>query len=268
MASVSGSESFHLLFIHTDTGGRNLETSVDNRGCAYCRACHVRCGWSSDRCVILAPRHETEAWALSDPQAIANALGYRGPIAALGLPADGAEAERLVDPKAILEQAARRVQNRRAGGRGVSQLLPAIAQAQTLTALRMSQSFRDFEASLRAPSAPPTCSGPWITAPTSRCIRHQAYRRPDRRRRHGGKHWPAEEPVRPRRCRDLTGGLRQPRRPCRNQAPVPALEQTLSADPPLRPVRAHPGPGKLCRRGLNAGGLATSGTPRSSARSA
>lgn len=140
-------EAFDLLFIHTDTGGRALATGVDDRGIAYCEKIHRQCNGRPDRCVVLAPRHETEAWALADPDAVVGALGYKGGPSALGLPVDAAEAERL-DPKGVLEEACRRVQRRRAR-RGSSQMFSSIAQIQSLTALRRSTSFQSFEGKLR-----------------------------------------------------------------------------------------------------------------------
>ena len=139
-------DAFHLLFIHADTGGRNHEETLPDRAGAYCRAIHRACGWKQERCVLVCPRHETEAWAIADPEAVAGALGYRGPPTDLELPPDGDSAERLVDPKLVLETASARIRRQR--GRGGT-LLPAIAQLQSFGQLRRSRSFRSFEASLR-----------------------------------------------------------------------------------------------------------------------
>ena len=88
-----------------------------------------------------------EAWALADPDAVLRALGYSGSAAAIGLPRDGREAERLADPKETLDLAVRRVtKNRRRRGHT---LLPAIAQRQMIDALRQAPSFRDFELRLQ-----------------------------------------------------------------------------------------------------------------------
>ncbi|MGQ9367920.1 hypothetical protein [Azospirillum sp. ST 5-10] len=142
------SQAFFLVFIHADTGGRAVSETLPRRGRSYCDAAHDACGWNPDRCVALEPRHEMEAWALADPVAVALALGYSRDPANLGLPRNATEAERLGDPKAALERAARTVQRRR-NSRGSSQLFPMIAQTQSLNALRDSDSFRRFEEQLR-----------------------------------------------------------------------------------------------------------------------
>lgn len=137
-------DSFHLVFVHGDTGGRNLERGVDKRVVAYCAACHELCGWPQDRCVGVVPRHEIEAWALADPAAVLEALGYVGRPEELGIPSNAIEAERLPDPKAVLVAAYRAVRGRRAG-EGIVQLLTSIAQTQSFAALRTSDSFAETE---------------------------------------------------------------------------------------------------------------------------
>jgi len=141
-------EAFHIVFVHADTGGRALAAGLSNRSAAYCRAANELCGWPCDRCIVLAPRHETEAWALADPTAVTEALGYTGLASSIGLPADAAAAERLGDPKAVLAQAAEAVRGRRRRDSS-SQLLTTIAQGQDLAALRQSPSFVQFENRLR-----------------------------------------------------------------------------------------------------------------------
>jgi hypothetical protein len=140
-------EAFHVVFIHADTGGRALEAGMGHRSKAYRHAAFELCGFPLERCVIIAPRHETEAWMLADRAAVGEALGYRGDLAALGLPANAQDAELLVDPKAVLNAAIREVRGRRASP-NVQQLIPAIAQRQDLAALRGAASFRAFENSL------------------------------------------------------------------------------------------------------------------------
>jgi hypothetical protein len=101
--------AFHLVFIHADTGGRALEASLEDRSVRYCEAMHALCGWPHVRCITISPRHETEAWILADPQAVTGALGYLGSSGSIGLPASASEAERIGDPKAVLEEAVRQV---------------------------------------------------------------------------------------------------------------------------------------------------------------
>lgn len=141
-------DAFHIVFIHADTGGRSLEAQIANRSRAYCQAMHARCNWPPARCIIISPRHETEAWILADPEAVASALGYVGPPASIGLPAEAREAEHLVDPKAVLNAAANQIRGRRRPFE-IRRLFPAIAQRQSL-APRQTQSFAMFEADLAA----------------------------------------------------------------------------------------------------------------------
>jgi hypothetical protein len=137
-------DAFHIAFIHADTGGRALEANMEHRSEAYRQAAFALCGFPLERCVIIAPRHETEAWMLADREAVGGALGYTGDLGALGLPADAREAERLIDPKATLNRAISEVRGRRSPP-NVHQIIPAIAQRQRLDRLRASLSFREFE---------------------------------------------------------------------------------------------------------------------------
>lgn len=141
-------DAFHLVFIHIDTGGRALEEAVNERKESYAEAMARLCSWPIERCVQIAPRHETEAWVLADRDAVAGALGYRGDLAAIELPAGAPEAERLPDPKATLTQAARLVRGRRSLP-PASQLFSAVAQRQRLEQLRRSDSFNQYEADMR-----------------------------------------------------------------------------------------------------------------------
>ena len=140
-------EAFHLIFIHADSGGRDLAAGVETRSTAYCQAMNTLCAWPPVRCITLSPRHETEAWILADPHAVMAALGYQGSPASLGLPANAAQAERLVDPKSVLTAAVSQVRGKRRRF-DVKQIFPAIAQRQSLAALRQARSFTAFEASL------------------------------------------------------------------------------------------------------------------------
>ena len=140
-------EAFYILFIHADTGGRALEANMQHRSDAYREAAFTLCGFPLERCVIMAPRHETEAWMLADRNAVGEALGYNGDLNLLGLPSNAAEAERLIDPKLVLNQAIRQVRGRRAKP-SAKQIIPAIAQRQDLNKLRAANSFLKFESML------------------------------------------------------------------------------------------------------------------------
>lgn len=150
------SQAFHLCFIHADTGGRNLEVGLENRSVAYCHAMHALCNWPPARCIVLSPRKETEAWILSDGNAVTSALGYSDSPVSIGLPVTAAEAEGLADPKATLKQAVKKVRGRR---RFLSEddLFPAIAQRQSFDMLRKTKSFAVFERSLRVALADIGC---------------------------------------------------------------------------------------------------------------
>lgn len=148
-AEICGNrEAFHLLFIHADTGGRALQAGIANRREAFAQAAVALCEWPINRTALLSPRHETEAWALADGEAVCRALGFNGRPAELGLPRTPAAAERLQDPKAKLDEAARIV-SARGYRNGAAKLLPLIAQEQQIATLRNCPSFQDFEASLR-----------------------------------------------------------------------------------------------------------------------
>lgn len=142
-------DAFEIVFIHADTGGRNLAQNLNSRSGAYCTAMHDRCGLPPERCVTINPRHETEAWLLADDAAVVAALGFRGTPASIGLPSDAREADRLPDPKRVLTQAIEMVAGRRRSQR-METIFPAIAQRQDVGRLRRSPSFKKFEDQLRA----------------------------------------------------------------------------------------------------------------------
>lgn len=142
-------DAFQLVFIHADVGGRALEQGLHGRSSAFCRRAFELCGWPQTRCVTVTPRHETEAWILADPNAVAAAMGYKGNPNDVGLPNDARAAERLGDPKATLSAALSQITGNRRRSANINQLFPAIAQRQSFRALRASASFRDFETRLR-----------------------------------------------------------------------------------------------------------------------
>lgn len=138
------SDAFDIVFIHADTGGRGLEAALNNRSKSYCAAMKQLCDWPELQCVTVTPRHETEAWLLSDGQAVLSAFGYNGNPSDVGLPVSAQEAERLVDPKGVLAVAAQQIAGRRRA-HNIDNIFPFIAQRQSLIALRASLSFKAFE---------------------------------------------------------------------------------------------------------------------------
>jgi hypothetical protein len=141
-------DAFHLVFIHADTGGRAQNENIDARSVQYCMAMQQCCDWPPQRCIVMTPSHETEAWVLADPSAVTSAFGYRGNPQNVGLPATAEEAESLIDPKATLASAIQNIRGRRSPSR-MESLLPAIAQRQAIDCLRQSRSFLEFENRLR-----------------------------------------------------------------------------------------------------------------------
>lgn len=142
-------EDFAIAFFHADIGGRGLEKGLDHRSVSYCEAMNAECDWPPVRCVTITPRHETEAWVLADPEAVTEALGYRGSPDAIGLPANAAAAERLTDPKQVLSEAMKAVRGRRRVA-DPADIMAAVAQRQRLDRLRQTKSFAAFEDRLTA----------------------------------------------------------------------------------------------------------------------
>ncbi|MBU3889435.1 DUF4276 family protein [Methylosinus sporium] len=141
-------DAFQIIFVHSDTGGRSLEANMGARSCALCLAMERRCEWPPRRCVVIAPRHETEAWILSDGAAVTSALGYTGSPESIGLPSEPRAAERLKDPKLNLHEAVIKVRGSRRRSDDVQQLYASIAQRQSLDQLRRLSSFAAFESQL------------------------------------------------------------------------------------------------------------------------
>lgn len=141
-------EAFDIVFIHADTGGRNLESGMEPRASAYCTKFSELCSWPAKRCIMVMPRHEIEAWLLADGHAVTAALGFRGDYEAVGIPNNAQSAERLNDPKQVLNAAITQIIGRRRARR-TDNLWPAIANGQQLELLRGSISFLEFEERLR-----------------------------------------------------------------------------------------------------------------------
>jgi hypothetical protein len=146
--ACASKDAFYIVFIHADTGGRALERGIEDRSLSYCKAMEALCQWPSTRCLVVAPRHETEAWILADPSAITKALGYNGAFTEIGLPEDAKQAEKLPDPKEMLSNALSRARGQRRPN-DPERIFPAIAQRQRIDMLRRSASFQSFENSLR-----------------------------------------------------------------------------------------------------------------------
>ena len=110
---------------------------------------HSACRWPHERCISISPCHETEAWVLADGDAVLDALGYRGSPESGGLPVNAKSAERLTNPKAVIEAAVSHVRGRRRVG-DIKPIFAAIALRQSFQRLRGASSFLDFEDDLRS----------------------------------------------------------------------------------------------------------------------
>lgn len=95
----SGREAFHLLFVHGDTGGRGLAARIEDRTCALCRLVEDLCGFPRDRCIVVAPNREIEAWTLADLDAIRQSFGLPQNMRIDSVPALPRQVENLEDPK-------------------------------------------------------------------------------------------------------------------------------------------------------------------------
>lgn len=139
-------ESFKVLFMHSDAGGRSLQAGLASRTSAVLQAAEQLCGWPVDQGVVIAPVREMEAWALADNAALRRALGVSDRCQ-VAFPRDGRHVERIDDPKAELDRICAEISGRRRPRRGIH-ILPSIAQEQSLSRLRECNSFRNFEADL------------------------------------------------------------------------------------------------------------------------
>lgn len=146
--ACDGRDAFHILFVHSDTGGRAQEDAMGARSIAYREAAFAECGLPLNRTVVIAPRREMEAWAISEREAVAAALGFRGDLDILRLPPTPQAAEVEPDPKAILIRAVEAARGHRRSARRQPPFA-AIAQRQDLARLRLSASFSAFENELR-----------------------------------------------------------------------------------------------------------------------
>ena len=141
-------DAFEIIFVHSDTGGRGLEQTLDCRSSAFCAAMTERCDIDDFRCVCITPRHETEAWVLADGEAVLSAVGVNGSLATYGLPLSPQAAEGLPDPKKTLADALDAM-NVRARTRHAELLFPAIANAQRLPQLYRAPTIRTFRDQVR-----------------------------------------------------------------------------------------------------------------------
>ncbi|WP_435008490.1 DUF4276 family protein [Tundrisphaera lichenicola] len=142
--SVDG--AFDILFVHTDGANDPKRARLEKVQPAIELLKRQSPRWA-DGTVAVVPVRETEAWALSDGDALRTALGSRLPDDQLGLPAKTAEVESLPDPKRSLDQAYLNAVGRRRPPR--NGILAILAEQIRLEGLRNVPSFQNFEEDLR-----------------------------------------------------------------------------------------------------------------------
>ncbi|WP_420325911.1 hypothetical protein [Mameliella sp.] len=143
----AASEAFSLLFVHGDTGSPAQEKNLPNRTCALCKKVQINCNFRRERCVIVAPRRETETWCLADKDAIRSAFGTGVDFDLSFIPDNASAVEAIGDPKAEMCQIQSSLST---GKRRRSPPIPyaSLGQSQDLNRLRLLPSFQTFEAGL------------------------------------------------------------------------------------------------------------------------
>lgn len=141
-------EAFVLLFVHGDSGGRGQQTTLDRRTAGLCRMAHDACGFSLERCIVVAPRQATEAWCLADPDALRSALQLRHNHEFPELSAAPRGLEQMTDPKATAQSI---LANLLRGRRRRPPRFPytVVAQQQRLEVLRTLPAVEDLYQSVR-----------------------------------------------------------------------------------------------------------------------
>ena len=141
-------ESYEILFIHSDQGGRGLQGTLYARSAAYCEAIRAKCDITNARCICITPKHEIEAWVLADHQAVLDAVGIVGNPTDYGLPSTPRQAERLENPKETLMASLNKMRIRKRK-QDVEFLFPAIANRQNLQKLYRIDAIGSLRDSLR-----------------------------------------------------------------------------------------------------------------------
>ena len=134
--------SISLLFIHSDAGGSSEDVMNNNVTPCIDRLSALRAS-SEPEFVGVVPIRETEAWAISDAQAIRNILGVTLSADELGLPKKPLDAEKELDPKSVLSRAQQRAIGRRR--RRPPPIHRVLGETVSLVTLRQLNSFRSFE---------------------------------------------------------------------------------------------------------------------------
>lgn len=141
------SEAFRLLFVHGDIGSPAQAEQLVNRTCALCERVKSICEFNRNRCVIVAPKRETEAWCLVDKDAIRSAYGLGVGVDLSFIPERANAIESIPDPKAVMMQIQSNLATRR---RRRTPPIPyaSLGQMQNLGRLQQLPSFQAFEQQL------------------------------------------------------------------------------------------------------------------------
>ncbi|WP_372425178.1 hypothetical protein [Salinarimonas chemoclinalis] len=145
-------DNVDVFIVHGDSS-RTARAAVERLVVADLRhRAQATCGLAGARFVGLLPSREMEAWALADPDALAQACGYVAWPASIELFREPTEAERLADPKQALDTAIGTLVGTRRRGRSISAAayLDRIGETASLERLRRLDSYARFASDLRA----------------------------------------------------------------------------------------------------------------------
>lgn len=141
--------AWKILFVHADGSGNSAQVrerltrpAIDLLGQHFA---------AEGVGVAVVPVRETEAWAITDGDALRQVFGTTLSDTALGLPASSSSVEAAHDPKAILKAAFDAT--RPSGQRrrlGISPMLNALGEQVSLARLRQLAAFSTLESELRA----------------------------------------------------------------------------------------------------------------------
>lgn len=141
--------AWNILFVHTDGEGDPVRAAAERIEPALTRLKEF--SGDTEIGVAVIPVRETEAWAILDGDALRQVLGITLTDRAMGLPRMAREAERTLDPKALLSQAFKATNpTGRRKSMGISPYLSALGEQVALDKLRGTESFAKLEAQLTA----------------------------------------------------------------------------------------------------------------------
>ncbi len=134
-----------LLFIHADGAGDAASAFRNNIDPAMQRLLARRPGGDT-AFVGIVPVRETEAWAISDAEAVRNVLGVSWSPVEIGFPATPLEAEKIQDPKSMLRMAQQKAVGVRK--KRLPPIMGLLGEKVSLDRLRQMPSFCRFEGDL------------------------------------------------------------------------------------------------------------------------